>query len=186
MSFVRPELLDRLRPWREAILWAAVTAAGLWLLLRSLAPVAPIGATFGAAIALGGGALLRAALRRVALGAERAAAGIVEVDEGRIAYFAALGGGFADVPTLARVDIVEMGHSGHAWLLTSEDGSRLAIPLGARGAERILDALAALPGIDFGVGVAAMSRPGPLPTRVWTRPAATGAEAPAPRRIGPH
>jgi len=185
VSFLRPELAERLRPWREALVWGAVTAAGCWLVLRSLAPFAPLGALLGAAVALGGGALLRAAFRRVALGADKAAAGIVEVDEGRIAYFAPQGGGFADIPTLERVEIVATGRSGHAWLLTSEDGSRLAIPLGAAGAERIPDALAALPGIDLGAGVAAVARSGRPPTPVWTRPARAAAVTP-PRRIGPH
>ena len=83
------------------------------------------------------------------------------------------------------VEIVATGGSGHAWLLTSEDGSRLAIPLGAAGAERIPDALAALPGIDLGAGVAAVARSGRPPTPVWTRPARAAAGTP-PRRIGPH
>jgi hypothetical protein len=186
MSFVRPELVARLRPWRETILWGAVTAAGLWLVARSIAPFTPATAALGVVVALGGGGLLRGALRRAALAAEHDAAGIVEVDEGRIAYFAPQGCGFADVRELKRVEIVATGQAGHAWRLTAEDGSRLEIPLGAAGAERIPDALGSLPGIDFRAGVAAIARSGHLPAALWTRPTSPDAARPVPRRIGPH
>jgi hypothetical protein len=36
VSFVRPELAERLRPWREHALWAAGTAVGLWLMWRGV------------------------------------------------------------------------------------------------------------------------------------------------------
>ena len=45
--------------------------------------------------------------------------------------------------------------SAHAWVITTEDGERLTIPLGAEGADRLLDALSPLPGIDFDAGLAA-------------------------------
>jgi hypothetical protein len=59
--------------------------------------------------------------------------------------------------------------SAHAWVLTAEDGTRLTIPLGAEGADRLFDALSPLPGIDFDAGAAAVAGPGPGRAIVWRK-----------------
>jgi hypothetical protein len=78
-----------------------------------------------------------------------------------------------DLPAVTRVEIVTRPHvppaSAHAWVITTEDCTRLTIPLGAEGADRLLDALSPLPGIDFDAGVAAVMAPGPGRTLVWKK-----------------
>ena len=172
MSFVRPELAQRLRRWREPIGWALLAVAGLWLLWHGYSRLAPLPFVIGLLCAAAGVGLLRAALRRLRLHAE-IGEGVVVIDEARIAYFGPHGGGFVDLPAVTRVEIVTRPHvppaSAHAWVISAEDGTRLAIPLGAEGADRLLDALSPLPGIDFDAGVAAVAARGPGRTTVWKK-----------------
>ena len=74
---------------------------------------------------------------------------------------------------MVRVEIVTRPHvppdSAHAWVITAEDGTRLTIPLGAEGADGLLDALSPLPGIDFDAGVAAVAGGGAGRTTVWKK-----------------
>ncbi len=53
--------------------------------------------------------------------------------------------------------------------VAADDRSRLVIPLGAEGAERLFDALSPLPGIDFDAGVAALAARAPGRTLVWKK-----------------
>jgi hypothetical protein len=132
VSIVRPELAQRLTRWREVIVWGAVLAVGLALVVRGLSPVAPLLLLAGGVAALIGAALLSAALRRVAFGSAGPAEGVVEIDEGRIGYLSPNWGGFMDVGAVVRVELVSrqglFGGGGHAWVLTSEDGERLTGP----------------------------------------------------------
>jgi hypothetical protein len=172
MSFIRPELAQRLRRWREPIGWGALTVAGVWLLWQGYSRLAPLPFVIGFVCVAAGVGLLRAALRRLRLHAELGE-GVVVIDEARIAYFGPHGGGFVDLPAVTRVEIVTRPHvppaSAHAWVISAEDGTRLAIPLGAAGADRLLDALSPLPGIDFDAGVAAVAARGPGRTTVWKK-----------------
>ena len=173
LSFLRPELAERLRRWREAIAWGALLAAGLWMVLAGLSPVAPLLLVAGGLAALAGAALLTAALRRIAFGTDGPAEGVVDIDEGRIAYLGPLGGGFVDMGSVARVELVTRPHlligAGHAWVLSADDGTRLTIPLGARGADRLPDALSPLPGLDLAAGAAALASRRPGRVLVWAR-----------------
>lgn len=173
MNLLRPEIVAWATRHREAIAWTALTAFGLWLLGRGLDPLAPLLLLAGGLATLIGAALLTAELRRLAFAADAPAAGVVEIDEGRIAYLGPQGGGYVDVRALMLVEIVTRPHlltdTGHAWVLSAEDGTRLTIPLGAAGGERILDALSALPGIDLAAGAAALRERRPARVVVWSR-----------------
>ncbi len=173
MSFVRPELAARLRHWREPIVWAALLAAGLLMIWQGYARLEPLVFFLGLASAVTGIGLLRPALRRVKLGGDAMSEGVVVIDEARIAYFSPRGGGFVDLPAVTRVEIVTRPHvppaSAHAWIITADDGTRLAIPLGAEGADRLFDALSPLPGIDFDAGVAAVAARRPGRATVWRK-----------------
>ena len=173
MSFIRPELAAGLRLWRESILWAATLALGLWLVWRGYARLAPLGFTLGLLLTATGTGLLRGALRRARLARAEPGIGVVTVDEARIGYFGPLGGGFADLPALTAVEIIQA--PAPAWRLTSEDGSRLVIPMGAAGADRLADALSALPGIDLDRALATGGHPR---ATLWRR-TATKRHAPA-------
>ena len=179
MSLVRPEIVAWASRRREAIAWTALTAFGLWLIGRGLDPVAPLLLLLGGLATLIGAALLTAALRRLAFAADAPAEGVVEIDEGRIAYLGPRDGGYVDVRALVLVEIVTRPHlltdTGHAWVLSAEDGTRLTIPLGAAGGEGILDALSPLPGIDLAAGTAALRERRPARVVVWSRRAAVPA-----------
>ena len=137
----------------------------------------------GLLLAAAGLGLLRGALRRLRLPAGTLAEGVVMIDEARIAYFGPRDGGFVDLPAITRVEIVTRPHlppsSPHAWVITAEDGTRLTIPLGAEGADGLVDALSPLPGIDFDAGIAAVQARRPGRATVWSLQ-----HAPRARRIG--
>jgi hypothetical protein len=172
-GFIRPELARRLRVWAEPLVWALLLAGGLWLLWQGYARLAPLPFALGLVLAGVGAGLLRTALRRLRLRAGARAEGVVVIDEARIAYLGPRGGGFVDLPAVVRVEIVSRPHvppaSQHAWVLTADDGTRLTIPLGAEGADRLFDALSPLPGIDFDAGAAAVAARGPGRAVVWRK-----------------
>jgi len=165
---------ERLRRWREPLVWAGVAAAGLGLALRGLDPFAPVLLGFGALVAFAGAGLLASTLQRMAFRVEAPGEGVVEVDEGRITYFGPRQGGIVGLTSLVRVEISSRPHllpgSAFAWVLTAEDGTRLVIPLGAVGADRLPDALSPLPGLQLGSGVAALAGNRPGTTLLWERP----------------
>jgi hypothetical protein len=174
MSFLRPELAAALVRWREVLVWLGMLVFGLVLAWRGYAGGGALLIVLGAlasGVALG---LLKGALGRQAVRAVAPGPGVVAIDEGRIGYLGPLDGGYVDLPTLVEVALVARdGGAGRAWVLRSEDGTRLEIPLGAEGAERLPDSLAALPGFDLSRGVAALARPGGRRLTVWSR-SATG------------
>jgi hypothetical protein len=132
-----------------ALAWRGYAGGGALLIV--------VGA-LASGVALG---LLVGALGRQAVRAAAPGPGIVAIDEGRIGYLGPRDGGYVDLPTLVEVALVERaGGAGRAWVLRSDDGTALEIPLGAVGAERLPDALAALPGFDLSRGVTALARPG--------------------------
>ncbi len=183
MSVVRAEIVEWVSRRREALTWAGLTGFGLWLLALGIDPVAPLLLVVGGLATLTGAALLTAELRRLAFANGAPAEGLVEIDEGRIAYLGPRDGGFVDIRALTRVEMVTRPHllsdTGHAWVLSAEDGTRLTVPVGAAGAERIPDALSPLPGIDLAAGAASLGNRRPGRVLLWSRgPAGAG-----PRRL---
>ena len=165
MSFLRPEAKALLLRWRETL----------------------IGARRGGARALVRADLLRRRLRprhrphprRVALavaGVQRArfrqgtdGPGIVQIVEGRVTYFGPWSGGGASLDRLAWLELVPVRGGAGAWVLIEEDGERLEIPVDARGAERLFDVFAALPGLDTRAMLAALRPPVRERTQIWQR-----------------
>jgi hypothetical protein len=173
VSFVRAELAARLKPWREAAVWAAGLAFGVWLMLEGVRGWAPLPLVSG--FVLGGASLglLLAALRRIRLRAATPDEGLVLIKEGRIGYLGPRGGGFLDLDELRVVDIVSDGRRA-AWSLGDVHGEALRIPMGARGADAIYDALGPFAQLDDEALRAGMAtrQPGRFP--LWQRPAEAG------------
>ncbi|KPP84028.1 MAG: hypothetical protein HLUCCA08_00805 [Rhodobacteraceae bacterium HLUCCA08] len=160
---IRPELRTQLHRWREALIGIGISGLGLWLVLRGHGLVVWLG---GVVILLGG-ALALAGLQMGRFRGSGEGPGVVTIDERRVAYFGPLSGGVADLDLLARLELLP---DGPAWRLTAENGEMLDIPTDARGAERLLDVFAALPGLRIERLLSALNAPGDTSTLLWRRP----------------
>ena len=167
-DFLRPEVRAALFRLREVIAGAALAALGLWWAVTAFGLLRWVGVVLIAA----GAALVFAAAQRLRFGATGGGAGVVSLDEGRLAYFGPVTGGILDLG-----DLVSLTWDTGQWILVGQDGTRLAIPADAEGAERLFDAFAALPGLSSQRLVTARAAPDGVAVPVWRR-AAPG------RRIG--
>lgn len=171
MSFLRAGAALALRRWAETGVAATVTAGALWLGLRWTDQGAPIGW-----LVLGGAVLALFWLRAALLGALawRGAdgPGVVVIRESEVCYLGPWRGGLLELDRLARVEIYRAAPGGDAvWRLVGSDGTTLAIPADAAGAEHLPEALAALPGFSDLAAVGLLRRPGAGRHTVWERPA---------------
>lgn len=155
MSFIRREVLHGLIRLREVILGGVIGAVGLRLAWLGGYFFGPLGL---AVLALGiGWAML--AWRRIRFAQAGDAPGMVEVNEGEIAYFGPRLGGTVGVPDLAEIRILSL-RGRRVWRLKQGDGQVILIPVEAAGADQLFDAFAALPGMDTAVLVAALAPQG--------------------------
>ncbi|WP_102226054.1 hypothetical protein [Acidimangrovimonas sediminis] len=164
MAFLRPEATALLHRWREAIAAAAIAAGGVWIVFWG----GYFFAALGAAIALTGAGLGLIARRRMRFARGTGAPGLVEVVEGQIGYFGPHGGGYVALADLDELALVSRG-SGRAWRLAQGDGTLLAIPVDAAGAEALFDAFAGLPGLETPALIAALDGPELAARIVWRR-----------------
>lgn len=169
MTFLRPEALDVLRRWREAMIGAALVLAG------GVGAFNGYGLFFAAclAVALLGAALTFTGLRHALFRVDGDAPGVVEITEGRITYLGPVIGG-----TIALSDLREVAFrrttTGEAfWRLTGLEAQPLIIPAGARDVDGLLDAFTALPRFDTGAMVRAVQSRTPTARVIWRHPART-------------
>jgi len=170
MPLFRPEAVETLKRWREPAAIGVLFAFALWFLWRTYVESSWIsGAIAVAFVAAIGGLLyisyLRALLRRSVSGP-----GIVEVQERRITYFAPERGGEADLELLLRLQLSTMPSTlgDRNWILWHADGS-LVIPVYAEGADALIDAFAALPGLSYERIVKVMESPEKKIFTIWQR-----------------
>lgn len=158
-----PEVSRAAARWREALGGAALLALALWWWATALGPLVwlalPAGLAGAALAALG---LLRGRLR---LGGQ--GPGVVDIAEGRIAYFGPDIGGAVALEVLEEVALVP-GAGGAYWRL-SAGGEALAIPVTAAGADALIDAFARLPGFRLDRLPAGLRPAGSAPLVVWHR-----------------
>lgn len=141
-SFLRPEARATLWRWREVLVGSLIAALGLWWAVNSFGPVRWIAAL----VILGGLLSVVGAVQRLRFNTGGGGAGVVQVDERRLAYFGPLTGGVVDLGDLVRVDLDPTGKPAH-WVLQDMSGQKVHIPVNAEGAEALFDVFAALPGI---------------------------------------
>ncbi|WP_246831469.1 hypothetical protein [Thioclava sp. L04-15] len=179
LAVIRPEVAQGFRRWGEVIAAGVAVAFGAWLIWLGGYLLMALGA---AAVALGlGWALI--GWRRMRFSRDVGAPGLVEIDEGRISYFAAsraraIGGPAGNVTALgmggelALREIAEIRllnlQGKQYWRLRSGAGEALLIPLDAAGANALYDAFASLPGIDMGKLSAALDHELAAQS-LWTR-----------------
>ena len=167
MGLIRPELARWLEPRREFLAAILCMALAGWVGSR--------GGWFFALLGFAGFALsagwLLGSWRRLAFHREIAAPGVVEVVEGEIRYFGARAiGGTLALRDLSEIRLLRLNGHDH-WRLKTSDGQALLIPVEAKGADRLADAFAALPGLDLGrVSAALAQKAGPSLRIVWEAP----------------
>lgn len=174
MSFIRPELRRFIATWAETAIYAALTLGAVsWLLtLNGLARPWRWGLAGFALFA--GFALARSAAMAALSRREEAAPGIVSIDERRIAYFAPERGGVVSLDELSAIEIFAKDEAIRRyeaeWALRAGEGeAALLIPVSAEGADRLIDAFAALPGFAPMRALAGLSAPPGAHTAVWRR-----------------
>lgn len=163
MSFIRPEIATVLHRWREVIGAGALVGLGLWVAARG----GPFYAVLGTTLGLAGAGLALMAWRRLRFARQGNGPGVVEVDEGQIAWFGPGIGGFVSLADLAEVGLVTV-QGLRVWRFRQADGQLLLVPVAAQGADRLYDALTALPGIDGSRLLAALDLPADTPV-LWRR-----------------
>ncbi|MEM9144802.1 MAG: hypothetical protein AAGC57_01295 [Pseudomonadota bacterium] len=108
-------------------------------------------------------------------GADGRAAGVLSIDEERIAYFGPNTGGFVALDDLEAIALTRNA-AGWTWILAGE-AEVLSVPAGAKGADALVDALTVLPGFEPARALAALTSESPGGVTVWER--AAGRSRPA-------
>lgn len=164
MSFIRPEARAALWRWREVLIAAAIGLLGLaW----ATGP--------GGLLGWVGIALLVAAIALALVGVQRArfrtgtgGPGVVQVDEGQIAYFGPLTGGAVATSELERIVLDPTSKPPH-WLLQQPGQAIVQIPINATGADALFDVFGALPGFSTQKMLTTLHKPGLHPVVIWER-----------------
>ncbi len=151
MALIRPEVSDLIWRGREVIWAALVVAAGFWLIGLGGLVLIPLGLIVGAI----GATLALTAWRRMRFEQTTAAPGLVELDEAQVGYLGPEVGGFLSLQELVELRLLSL-RGRRLWRLKQADGQALLIPVDAKGAERLFDAFANLPGMDTAGLVAAL------------------------------
>lgn len=168
MSFIRPELQQRLWRWREAIAGAVAVALGAWGAVLGTGGVTRAAGTVLAVVGL---VVVLAGVQRARFRRGGRGPGVVQVDEGAVAYFGPREGGVVAIAALERVELDPSGQAGFWVLTTAENRSNpLRIPTDAANAEALFDVFSRLDGLDTGHMLSRLDEsPGEAVT-IWEAP----------------
>lgn len=166
MSFMRPEARDAFARYREAMVGGGIILLGLWWAIESLGLIKWI----GLAVAAFGAAILWSGMRHARIRAGHGGVGVVQVDERQITYLAPVGGGFASLDDVGRIEIAKDRAGMAVWRFRTGNDI-LFIPVRAEGAEALFDALTALTGADIDGAIRAANTPPYDTVVIWQRPA---------------
>lgn len=162
MSFIRQQARKNLLRWREAIAGGAVALFGLYWLVASYGLLR----WFSIAIIALGLTLLWSGIQRARFRGGHGGLGVVLVDERQITYLAPVGGGFASIDALTRVEIGPDRAGLPVWRFHSP-GEVLTIPASAEGTEALFEALAALKGVNMQAAIRASTGKPDQPVLIW-------------------
>ena len=163
MSFIRPEATQSLVRWRETLIGVVVFALGLWWALG----VGGLLSWIGGVLIVAGTALTFVGVQRARFRSGTGGPGIVQIDEGRVAYFGPLTGGVVDLAEVTRLALDPTGAPPH-WVLSQPGQPDLFIPTTAEGHDALFDAFASLPGLPPQKILSALSSQSVEPTTIWT------------------
>lgn len=161
---IRSSALDTLTRYRSLLIAVGLTGLGLWWALQSFGLLEWLGYL----LTLTGAALIWTSLQRLRFNTGHGGPGIVQIDEGQIAYFGPLTGGLVARSNLTSLLIDPTGKPAH-WVLGQTGGEDLQIPVTATGSEALFDYFAALPGIRTERLLTAARGGFETPTRLWSR-----------------
>ncbi|MBT8408119.1 MAG: hypothetical protein KJN93_00655 [Alphaproteobacteria bacterium] len=165
MSFIRPEVEGLLMRWRESLVGLAAVALGLFWVLTALGPVYLLGWV----LVIGGALLAWAGVQRARFRLGAGGPGLVQVVEGQLAYFGPHDGGVVSIKDISRLDLAPGERGTGRWIITRGDGTSLAIPVNAEGAEALFDVFAALPGLATEEMLAQLTDSPNAPVAVWQK-----------------
>ena len=162
MSFIRPEAQAQLWRLRE------VLAAGAIMILGVYFVTGPGGllSLVGWALVIAGLGLGIAGARRLRFHQLGRGPGIVQIDEGQIAYFGPLTGGAVATSELVRVILDPTARPSH-WILEQPSSPPLEIPVNAEGTDALFDAFGALPGFRTERMLSELKRQGGAAVVIW-------------------
>ncbi|MEM6308298.1 MAG: hypothetical protein AAF701_09965, partial [Pseudomonadota bacterium] len=147
---------------------ACAAMAGVYVLLT----------TRGAGYAAGGvflmiaGLMAHDAYRRLRFPTGQGGRGMVEIDERRITYFTAQGGGSISLDDVTRIEAHRNRRCQVTWVFYASD-DMLSVPANAMGSDALFDAFVALPGINHAQAQAAASGEGPDVFLIWQKDRST-------------
>ena len=171
MSFIRPEARATLWRWREVLAGVALTPVGAWW---SFGVTGWLGNAVGFAVLALAALLLVLGVQRARFRAGSDGPGVVQVVEGRVAYFGPLTGGAVDMAEITRLSL-DARNRPATWVLVQPGVDTLHIPVTAKGAEALFDAFAALPGLRTEYMLRALNDTTTRETVIWQK----GQTAPA-------
>ncbi|MGY3437964.1 MULTISPECIES: hypothetical protein [unclassified Marinovum] len=165
MSFFRPEAQAALWRWREVLAGGLLLVVGLWWGFGARGWMIN-GVGYG--LCLMALALLVLGLQRARFRAGSDGPGVVQVVEGRVAYFGPLTGGAVDMADLSRLSLDRRLHPAH-WVLVQPGIDPLHIPVTAKGADILFDAFATLPGLRTEFMLRELARETSNESVIWLR-----------------
>ncbi|MCJ7871630.1 hypothetical protein [Phaeobacter sp. J2-8] len=165
MSFIRTEAKAVIWRWREVIGGLGLAALGAWWLFGVQGWMIN-----GVGLGLLGlsGALIFLGYQRARFRADSDGPGVVQVVEGRVAYFGPLTGGAVDLAEIARISLDRRLFPAH-WILVQPGNDPLHIPVSAKGGEALFDAFATLPGLRTEYMLRELGRDTSNETVIWKR-----------------
>ncbi len=146
-------------------------AASAWLAMRGISSGSVLLAGTGIAALLSAGLVSAALVQRLRFRRLADQGGLVEVDEREIRYFGVEGCAVLSLDHLDRIDIRGSEAFGNCCVLhRSATGMQpVTIPVTARGADRLFDAFAALPGISLARLVSVSRQAAGETLTIWER-----------------
>ena len=170
MSLFRASAITELKRWTEPLfLGLGLSLAAYWLWMGLSRP-SYFFLGLGGLLALAFGPLFYFALIRLKLRNSGEAAGIVEVRERNIVYFAPRLGGDVSLEGIAKIVISPTKSGSYNWVLYAPEQPPLIIPFNAQGADRLLHAFSALPGLSLDRLNKALNADRNVMHIVWQRP----------------
>lgn len=144
MDFVRPEVLQGIARFRDAIAGVGVSLLGFYWAIGSIGFMSIVGSS----LVIAGALLVFAGIQRGRFRSATGGAGVVHVDEGQVTYFGPQEGGSVVIADLSKVELCPSNHGAAQWVLYDPATAPLYIPTDAEGADTLFDVFSSLDGLQ--------------------------------------